>query len=122
MTARTTVGSLSLLVIRARDIERTRQFYELLGLQFTSEKHGSGPVHFAATLPGGTVFEIYPSRSDRPAAGVRLGFRVQDPAAAISCVVMAGLTSSSRRNSGAGAQFIDDPDGNVVELTVLAEE
>lgn len=76
MTARATAGSLSLLVIRAQDIERTRQFYELLGLQFTREKHGSGPEHYAATLRGGTVFEIYPSRRVTPDEGVRLGLRI----------------------------------------------
>ncbi len=123
MTARATAGGLSLLVIRAQDIHRARQFYELLGLQFTSEKHGSGPEHFAATLPGGTVFEIYPSRLDRPAGGLRLRLRVQDPPAAISRVVTAGLTASPspRRSDGAGVQVVDDPDGNTVELTAFAD-
>lgn len=124
MTARAAAGSLSLLVIRARDVERSRHFYELLGLQFTSEKHGSGPEHFAAILPGGTVFEIYPRRRDRPAGGLRLGLRVRDPGAAISRVVSAGLAASPRSRDSArtGTQIVDDPDGNTVELTALAEE
>jgi catechol 2,3-dioxygenase-like lactoylglutathione lyase family enzyme len=109
------------LVLRARDIEVAKHFYELLGLQFISEKHGSGPQHFAATLPGDTVFEIYPCTGARPAGGLRLGLRVQDPDAAILRVVAAGLTTRPRPGSEAGQRVVDDPDGNTVELAALAD-
>lgn len=45
--------SLSLLVLRAADVERTRGFYEALGLVFTREQHGSGPVHSAVLVDPG---------------------------------------------------------------------
>ncbi|HEX2731005.1 MAG TPA: hypothetical protein VHM70_05345 [Polyangiaceae bacterium] len=38
--------NLALLVLRCQDLERSRQFYAALGLVFTSEQHGSGPVHY----------------------------------------------------------------------------
>lgn len=109
-------SGLSLLVLRAQDIERTRQFYELLGLRFTREKHGSGPKHFAAVLPGDTVLEIYPSRRARAEEGVRLGLRLDDPEEAIARIVAAGLAGAAR-GSGRGSRSVDDPDGNTVELT-----
>lgn len=124
MTSAQGAGSLSLLVIKVRDIERARTFYELLGLQFTSEKHGSGPEHYAATLRGGTVFEIYPSRREAPEGSVRLGLRVAEPDQAVTRVVAAGLLAASRpaRSTPAGTRVIYDPDGNCVELTALAAE
>ncbi len=108
-------AGLSLLVLRAQDIERTRQFYELLGLRFTREQHGSGPEHFAAVLAGDVVLEIYPSRRARAEEGVRLGIRVDDPEAAIARIVAAGLAAPPP--GGRGSRSIEDPDGNTVALT-----
>src|SRR5579871_414248 len=71
----TDAPALSLLVIEAKDMEATMQFYNLLGLDFVSEKHGTGPLHYAATL-GSLVFEVYPCRNAHTPATMRIGFRI----------------------------------------------
>ena len=67
---------LSLVVIRAQDIDRLASFYEALGLQFTKHRHGKGPEHLSSTI-GETVFEIYPSNgASESTVSTRLGFSV----------------------------------------------
>lgn len=66
---------LNLVVIRARDMERLARFYELLGLQFTKHRHGTGPEHLSSDM-GGIVFEIYPAGANESTASTRLGFTV----------------------------------------------
>ena len=48
-------------IIRTDDIDLTKEFLESFGLSFVSEKHGSGPVHYACETDG-KVLEIYPRR------------------------------------------------------------
>ena len=68
--------TLNLVVLRSPDIARAVAFYTQLGFHFTRHRHGSGPEHFAAELPGG-VFELYPLAPDGPSTlGTRIGFRV----------------------------------------------
>ena len=70
-------ATINLVVIRSKDIDRAKLFYENLGLQFTKHQHGKGSEHFASTI-GNVVFEIYPLRdSDHPTTSVRLGFSVE---------------------------------------------
>lgn len=52
--------------------ERTRDFYECLGVVFESEKHGKGPWHYAGQTPD-FLLEIYP-------AGSRLAMPLKDAA------------------------------------------
>jgi lactoylglutathione lyase len=67
---------LSLVVIRARDIDRTASFYSALGFDFVRHRHGQGAEHLSSTL-GGTVFEIYPASSPQEnTTATRLGFSV----------------------------------------------
>jgi len=67
---------LSLVVIRARDIEKLASFYSALGFNFIRHSHGKGPAHLSSTL-GGTVFEIYPASSPQEdTTSTRLGFSV----------------------------------------------
>jgi lactoylglutathione lyase len=49
------------LALRCVDLARSRQFYELLGLEFVEEQHGAGPRHLLSNL-GDTVLELYPAR------------------------------------------------------------
>src|SRR5262245_40093548 len=44
--------TLNLVVLRSTDMARAAEFYSRLGLQFRQHRHGSGPEHFAAELPG----------------------------------------------------------------------
>ena len=67
---------LSLVVIRAQDIDKLATFYSILGCQFTKHRHGKGPEHFSSTL-GETVFEIYPAGdANETTISTRLGFSV----------------------------------------------
>ena len=52
--------AVNLLVLRCKDIEVTRRFYEQLGLSFVEEKHGTRPQHYAWES-GGFVLELYPA-------------------------------------------------------------
>lgn len=67
---------LSLVVMRAHDVDRLASFYEALGLHFTRHRHGKGPEHVSATI-GETVFEIYPANgANESTVSTRLGFSV----------------------------------------------
>lgn len=100
---------LTLLVLYVTDPQRSREFYELLGLTLTEEQHDGGPVHYSAQLPGGTVLELYPS-GDRSVTHTRLGFMVRDRAAVATALRSAGFTV--KRQS-----LAIDPDGSRVEIT-----
>jgi lactoylglutathione lyase len=66
---------LSLIVIRAREVERLGTFYSALGLAFTKHRHGNGPEHLSSNV-GETVFEIYPANGEESTISTRLGFSV----------------------------------------------
>jgi lactoylglutathione lyase len=53
------------MILHVEDPERTKNFFEQLGLAFKEEKHGSGPKHWACEA-GGLVFEIYPKKATMP--------------------------------------------------------
>jgi lactoylglutathione lyase len=69
--------SLKLLVLRTCQIDRLLAFYQSLGMKFTQEQHGKGPVHYATQLAR-VVLEIYPLADDASTADqtTRLGFMV----------------------------------------------
>ncbi|MEV0751683.1 glyoxalase/bleomycin resistance/dioxygenase family protein [Streptosporangium sp. NPDC050280] len=95
----------SLIVIYTDQLDACHGFYSGLGLTFAREQHAAGPEHYATTL-GGTVFELYPATSRRPATGsLRIGFTA--PADAVT------LPS--------GRHVLTDPDDRVVELYVHQE-
>jgi predicted enzyme related to lactoylglutathione lyase len=108
------VASLSLLVLRAADLEQTRRFYEALGLAFTREQHGAGPVHYACVL-GDVVLELYPRRDPAVADDTRIGLVVDDVAAAITAAVGVGGTVH-RALDATGRAVLVDPDGRFVDL------
>ena len=110
--------TLNLVVLRSPDIARAATFYSRLGLQFRQHRHGSGPEHFAAELPGGGVFELYPVTDGASTLGTRVGFRVpsvDDAVAALSDYP--GAVVSAPRDSEWGRRaVVADPDGHRVEL------
>lgn len=108
---------LNLVVIRSADLERSKSFYEAIGLQFSKERHGSGPDHWAAQL-GNLVFEIYP-RSSRDTVGVRLGFEVGSMDAALSALQQLGAEIKAPPIDGPWGlrAVVIDPDGHHVEIT-----
>jgi hypothetical protein len=86
---------LKLLVLRCRDIEVTRQFYEhLLKIQFTLEKHDQGLEHYVSVLNDQLVWELYPTKNQPD--NTRLGFKLEN------CQ---------------SSYIIKDPDGRFVEIS-----
>src|SRR3954452_3920876 len=78
--------TLNLVVLRSPDVARAAAFYTRLGLQFSQHRHGSGPEHLAAELPGG-VFELYPIAADGASTlGTCVGFRVPSVDAALAAL------------------------------------
>jgi catechol 2,3-dioxygenase-like lactoylglutathione lyase family enzyme len=108
------IHGINLIVIRARDPDALRRFYEALGLRFVEEQHGSGPRHFAATLSRGGVLEIYPARpSDEQRGGLTFGFVVDD-AHALAAVAQ-GVGGRLQR-LGDGDATLRDPEDNLLIL------
>jgi len=111
--------AVNLLVLRCKDIERTRHFYEQLGLSFVEEKHGNGPRHYAWETAG-FVLELYPAAEGQLPDNVRIGF---------STPSLAELAGSLRHNSDANVlkppyatadrivMLLQDPDGRKVEIS-----
>ncbi|MBI3407001.1 MAG: hypothetical protein HY040_01410 [Planctomycetes bacterium] len=44
-------------MLKTRQLDELRHFDAALGIQFTEEKHGNGPVHYVANL-GDLVLEL----------------------------------------------------------------
>lgn len=70
---------LSLIVIRADDVEASLAFYHALDVTFVEEQHGSGPIHYSCDF-GGLVLELYPNKAGSPQGSsthtTMLGFKV----------------------------------------------
>jgi len=114
---------LSLVVLRARDLEQTLAFYRALGLSFVREQHGSGPVHYSSQL-GPTVLEIYPGKAetepDRRAPGATMiGLAVDgfDDALAAARARGSKILSEPKGNGIPRRAVVEDPDGRALELT-----
>lgn len=108
---------LNLLVLRCRDIETSRLFYEHLGIEFQKEKHGSGPEHYASVFEG-MVFELYPLKGDEPVDRSRLGFAVNLETDLKESLEAADIEIfSSYEFDGRLIFVVQDPDGRKVELS-----
>ena len=111
--------TLNLVVIYSRDIRRSVEFYDSLGLSFTLERHGKGPEHFAAEI-GSMVFEIYPRLDDAESPGpARIGFRLDSVDEALANLNLRGaqvLTAPHDSPWGRRA-VVSAPDVHRVEIT-----
>jgi len=110
--------SLNLIVIRAADIDTSRAFYELLGVNFQHEQHGNGPEHFAADLDG-VIFELYPQTNDLHASdSARLGFTVHSLNDTVSQLDQFGskIVSPPKDTQFGKRAVVADPDGRRIEL------
>lgn len=105
---------LSLVVLRADDLEACRRFYELLGLVFVREQHGRGPEHLSTAI-GATVLELYPLGTSAPTVGLRLGLAVAD-LSEVAAQLGSAVVEDRPRN-GQRVVVAHDPAGHVVELT-----
>ena len=110
--------SLRLLVLKTLDVEQLCRFYESLGLRFTEEHHGNGPVHYSAPLGDG-IIEIYPLPADKQVdQSARLGFAIDDPDSAVKkAETLGGRVVRDGADTPWGYMaIVGDPDGRIVEL------
>ena len=115
-----TTGSpqFALLVLKTSDVPRLRTFYASLGIEFSEERHGSGPLHFAGRL-GELILEIYPlgdgATADR---STRLGFRLSELDSTLQVLTEAGVTirTPPAATPWGRRAVVLDPDGRSVEL------
>jgi len=109
----------SILVLRCLNLDTSRRFYEALGLAFTEEQHGKGPVHFACEI-GAMVFELYPPNDAGATQNLMLGFTVDDLGAVLGS--LAGLGYQPKSPPKNNRVTVLDPDGNAVMLSSVAEK
>ncbi|WP_442510260.1 VOC family protein [Novipirellula sp. SH528] len=110
--------SLRLLVLKTHDVASVCAFYGSLGLTFTEEQHGKGPLHHSAPLGDG-IIEIYPLPDDQSVdSTTRLGFAIADPDTAVDAVVAFGgrVIKPGRDTPWGYMALVADPDGRTVEL------
>lgn len=110
--------SLKLLVLKTKQLDAMREFYGLLGIEFTAERHGNGPLHFAGQT-GECVFEIYPLVDRETAdASTRLGFAVENVMETLRALQSIGADAKTKpqQTSWGARAVVRDPDGRAVEL------
>lgn len=109
--------ALNLIVIRVEDLIKSKKFYEILGINFSYEQHGSGEKHLCARLSG-IVFEIYPNSNNIDTSAVRLGFRVSSVDKVIKDLeeIETVIVSPPKDSQWGRRAVILDPDGYKIEL------
>lgn len=111
--------SLSLIVLRTANPEALLPFYQALGLEFKSEQHGNGPIHFSCET-GGVVLEIYPPKKDALSldfSAPMLGFAVDSSEEALENLRYLGAEPGEIKASEWGRVCsVLDFDGRSVQL------
>lgn len=106
------------IVIRCRDLDRSRAFHEALGMAFVREQHGRGPLHYALRL-GTVVLELYPATGEA-STPIRIGLRVRDVRTTLAAAKAAGGTVVRDHTAAdAPSAVVRDPDGHEIALTAL---
>src|SRR4051812_49098397 len=112
--------SLMLLVLKTRQVEQLRLFYQTLGVELVQEQHGKGPVHYAGRADD-VVIEVYPLPDEAGPvdASTRLGFAVKDLAEVVRALegVGARIVTPPKETAWGLQGVVKDPDGRSVELT-----
>jgi lactoylglutathione lyase len=109
---------LTLLVLKTRQPDTLRSFYQALGVDLSEERHGKGPRHFAGRV-GETVLEVYPLTEEIAAdASTRLGFTVGDVDGVVTALrgVGAPVVSPPQQTTWGYRAVVRDPDGRAIEL------
>jgi lactoylglutathione lyase len=107
---------LSLLVLRCADLERSRSFYETLGLAFTPEQHDRGPTHYSSRV-GDVVIELYPKGS-LDTSDLRFGLILLRGREVLEAVSQCGGTVVATDSLDARRVVVRDPDGHTLELSL----
>lgn len=108
-------SSLNLLVLRCRNIDVSKIFYEKLGFLFEEERHGKGPRHFAAEM-NEIVFELYPLAEGETVDRSRLGFTMEVPDLAQLLQTKEIDVVSSYNFNNRLVFVVQDPDARKIEL------
>lgn len=112
--------SLALLVLKTRQVEELRLFFQTLGVDLVEEQHGKGPVHFAGRA-GAVVIEVYPLPDDGTPvdSSTRLGFAVKKVVEVIRALEGIGtpIVKPPKETTWGLQAVVKDPDGRSVELT-----
>lgn len=107
---------LNLLVLRCRDLEASRKFYECVGMTFAKHAHGSGPEHYACEESSG-VIELYPAGPDQSVDATGLGFATKEIQKLSSDFESRGFKPQPIQDRPWGRTFVvRDPDGRRVEI------
>jgi predicted enzyme related to lactoylglutathione lyase len=112
--------SLTLLVLKTRQVERLRAFYQTLGVDLVEEQHGKGPLHFAGRA-GAVVIEVYPlpDNGSPVDSSTRLGFAVENMVEIMRALERIGtkIVTPPKETAWGLQAVVKDPDGRSVELT-----
>lgn len=111
--------AVNLLVLRCRDVELTRRFYEKLGMSFAKEKHGRGPEHHA-WQNGDFVLELYPTSHQQTPDNVWLGFStplLADISGNILHSPDVKVAKPPYATADRLVMLLEDPDGRKVEIS-----
>jgi lactoylglutathione lyase len=111
--------SLTLLVLKTRQVEQLRLFYQTLGIELAEEQHGKGPIHFAGRV-GDVVIEVYPLADDGTPvdSSTRLGFAVENLADVVQALQNIGtkIITAPQETAWGFQAVVRDFDGRAVEL------
>jgi transcriptional regulator with XRE-family HTH domain len=113
---------INLLVLRVADLEASRAFYAVLGLDLIPQRHGQGPLHYSCTVQQ-TVMELYPcTESSSGRNRLRLGFEAHKQV--LERLLASGLLKQPpriiRSQPRSDVYLVRDPDENSIELEVTA--
>lgn len=112
--------SLTLLVLKSRQVEHLRRFYQALGIALVEEQHGKGPIHFAGRADD-VVIEVYPLPDDGSPvdSSTRLGFEVGNvvEVVAVLAAIGARIVTPLRDTAWGQQVIVRDPDGRTVAVT-----
>ncbi|TQV62625.1 MAG: glyoxalase/bleomycin resistance/extradiol dioxygenase family protein [Sulfurovum sp.] len=106
--------NLNLLVLRCKNIEISKEFYEKLHLNFKQEQHGNGFIHYSTQI-NELVLELYPLVGNS-IDNIRLGFKlnVQNLKDYLTSQNIEIISHYDFNNSI--VYVVLDPDGRKIEL------
>lgn len=107
--------SLHFLTLRSADPQRALAFYACLGLAFESERHGSGPEHWACAM-GALALEIYQATAKSPATPLSFGLLIDDLPGSIERLERLGFSLWRPFEPASQTAVALDPDGRKVWL------
>jgi lactoylglutathione lyase len=114
---------LSLIVLRTAKLDAALAFYRALGLEFVSEQHGNGPIHYSTQIDK-TVLEIYPGKEGSApprlqAGATMLGFQVKSMDETLVSLQSFGIEiiTPAKDSPWGRRAVVVDPDGRAVEIS-----